>query len=86
MASIEEIRAGIDAANAKANEAKRSLQQAGAQLEEAQTALAQVTEGSTQGDVNDANGQLAQAIERNNETLQLVGSAISTAEGISARL
>ncbi|HEY0572638.1 MAG TPA: hypothetical protein VGD73_00955 [Pseudonocardia sp.] len=86
MASIEEVRAGITLANQKASESLGALQQAHSQLEEAQSSLTRVTEGSAQADVNDANGQLQQAVQSISEVQQLVQTAISTAEGISQRL
>jgi replicative DNA helicase len=86
MASIEEVRAGIGLANQKASESLGALQQAHSQLEEAQSSLTRVTEGSAQADVNEANGQLQQAVQSISEVQQLVQTAISTAEGISQRL
>lgn len=86
MASIEEVRAGIQLANSKASESLGALQQARAELEEAQGALQRVTEGSAQADVNEANGQLAQAVGSITEVQQMVKQAISTAEGVAHRL
>lgn len=86
MASIEEVRAGIALANQKATESLGALQQAHSQLEEAQSALTRVTEGSSQADVHDANNQLQHAVSSVSEVQQLVRSAIDTAEGISHRL
>ncbi|HEX4356746.1 MAG TPA: hypothetical protein VH141_04450 [Pseudonocardia sp.] len=86
MASIEEVRSGIAAANQKASESLGALQHAHSQLEEAQQSLVRVTEGSAQADVNEANGQLQQAVQSISEVQQLVRSAISSAEGISQRL
>jgi methyl-accepting chemotaxis protein len=86
MASIEEVRSGITLANQKASESLGALQQAHSQLEEAQSSLTRVTEGSAQSDVNEANGQLQQAVQSISEVQQLVQTAISTAEGISQRL
>ena len=62
LASIEEVRAGIALANDKASESMGALQQAHASLEQAQSALLRVTEGSNQADVSEANGLLAQAV------------------------
>ena len=62
MASIEEVRAGIDAAKEKASESLGALQQAQSALEEAQAQMQQVTEGSGQADVSEANAMLAQAV------------------------
>ncbi|HTF54780.1 MAG TPA: hypothetical protein VK735_45680 [Pseudonocardia sp.] len=86
MASIEEVRSGIALANQKASESLGALQQAHSQLEEAQSSLTRVTDGSSQADVNEANGQLQQAVQSISEVQQLVQTAISTAEGISQRL
>ncbi|MBV9313674.1 MAG: hypothetical protein JO100_07925 [Pseudonocardia sp.] len=86
MASIEEVRAGIALANEKASESIGALQQAQSQLEEAHVALQRVTEGSSQADVNDADAQLAQAVSSIADLQQMVKQAISTSEGIAARL
>ncbi len=86
MASIEEVRAGIELANQKSTESLGALQQAQSQVEEAQAALQRVTEGSSQADVDDANAQLAQAVSSINEVQQMVKQAMSTAEAIAARL
>jgi hypothetical protein len=86
MASIEEVRAGIALANEKASESIGALQQAHSSLEQAQGALMRVTEGSTQADVNDANGLLAQAVSTVLEVQQSVASAIQAAEGVANRL
>ena len=58
MASIEEVRAGIGQANDKAQESLGALQQAHSSLEQAQGLLQRSTEGSSQADVNEANGLL----------------------------
>ena len=83
-----EVRSGIALANQKASESLGALQQAallpaggGAAVE-----LTRVTEGSSQADVDEANGQLQQAVQNISEVQQLVRSAISTAEGVSQRL
>ena len=86
MASIEEVRAGISLANDKASESIGALQQAHSSLEQAQAALMRVTEGSTQADVSDANGLLAQAVGTVLEVQQQVASAIQAAEGVANRL
>ena len=75
MASIEEVRAGIAAANEKANESLGALQQAHASLEQAQGALMRATEGSGQADVSEANGLLAQAVNSLEEVRQQVSAA-----------
>ena len=86
MASIEEVRSGIAQASQKASESLGALQQAHSQLEDAQRSLAQHTQGSAQGDVDEVNAQLAQAVNSIAETQQLVQTAISSAESISQRL
>ena len=72
MASIEEVRAGIAAANEQANEGLGALQQAHSSLEQAQGALMRATEGSGQADVSEANGLLAQAVDSIEEVRQQV--------------
>jgi hypothetical protein len=86
MASIEEVRAGIALANDKASESLGALQQAHSSLEQAQGALARVTEGSSQADVSEANGLLAQAVGSINEVQQAVQAAIQASENIANRL
>ncbi len=86
MASIEEVRAGISAANDKASESLGALQQALAALEQAQGELLQVTQGSGQTDVSEANGLLAQAVGSVTEVQQSVQAAIQASEGVASRL
>lgn len=86
MASIEEVRAGILAANEQASESMSALQQAHSALEQAQGELARVTEGSSQADVSEANGLLAQAVANVAEVQQSVQAAIQAAEGVANRL
>jgi replicative DNA helicase len=86
MASIEEVRAGIALANDKASESMGALQQAHESLEQAQSALLQVTEGSNQSDVSEANGLLAQAVGSIQEVQQAVSAAIQASEGVANRL
>jgi hypothetical protein len=86
MASIEEVRAGIALANDKASESMGALQQAHESLEQAQSALLQVTEGSNQADVSEANGLLAQAVGSIQEVQQAVSAAIQASEGVANRL
>ena len=86
MASIEEVRAGIAAANEKASESLGALQQAQSSLEQAQGELLQVTEGSGQTDVSEANGLLAQAVSSVTEVQQSVQAAIQASEGVANRL
>jgi uncharacterized phage infection (PIP) family protein YhgE len=86
MASIEEVRAGIAQANDKASESLGALQQAHSSLEQAQGELQRVTEGSTQADVSEANGLLAQAVGSISEVQHAVQAAIQASEGVANRL
>jgi len=86
MASVEEVRAGIAQANQQANESMAALQQASTALEQAQSSLTMVTQGSGQPDAEQANGLLAQAVSSITEATQSVRAAISTAESYAARL
>lgn len=86
MASVEEVRAGIAQANQQANESMAALQQASSALEQAQSSLTMVTQGSGQPDAEQANGLLAQAVSSITEATQSVRAAISTAESYAARL
>lgn len=86
MASIEEVRAGITAANDKASESLGALQQAHSSLEQAQGQLMAATEGSGQADVSEANGLLAQAVSSITEVQQSVQAAIQASEGVANRL
>jgi hypothetical protein len=86
VASIEEVRAGIAAANDKATESLGALQQAHASLEQAQGTLMRATEGSGQADVTEATGLLTQAVGSIDEVRQQVSAAISASEDVANRL
>lgn len=86
MASIEEVRAGIAQANEKASESLNALQNAQASLEQAQSELQRITEGSAQSDVNEANNMLAQAVSGIGDVQQAVQAAIKASEGVASRL
>lgn len=86
MASIEEVRAGIAAANEKASESLGALQQAHASLEQAQGALLRSTEGSGQADVSEALALLSQAVGGVTEVQQAVAAGIQASEGVANRL
>lgn len=86
MPGVEEIRAGIAVANEKASASIAALQQAAQTLEEAQQALAQATSGSTQEEVNQAHGLLAEALQGIIGTQSTIRAGISSAESYSARL
>jgi uncharacterized phage infection (PIP) family protein YhgE len=86
MASIEEVRAGIAAANDRISESFGPLQQAHAYLSEAQGMLMRATEGSGQADVQEAAGLLAQALGHLTDGQQAAKAAMSSSEGIANRL
>lgn len=86
MAGVEEIRAGIAMANEKANAGVAALQQAVQSLEEAQQILGQVTTGSTQPEVTQAHGLLAEAVQGISGQQSTIQAAVSSAESYSARL
>lgn len=86
MPGVEEIRAGIALANEKASASIAALQQAAAALEEAQQSLALATSGSTQQEVTQAHGLLAEALQGITGTQSTIQAGISSAESYSARL
>ena len=86
MASIEEVRAGINLATDKAQESLGALQQAHSSLEQAQGLLMRAVEGSSQSDAGEATGMLSQAIGSITEVQQSVQAAIQAAEGVGNRL
>lgn len=86
MASIEEVRAGVDAAKEKASESLGALQQAQSGLEEAQAQMVQVTEGSGQAAASEANAALAQAVTAVTEVSQQVQVAIEASEQFAGQL
>lgn len=86
MASIEEVRAGIAAANDQASQSLGALQQAHSSIEQAQGIMMRVSQGSAQADVSEVNGMLAHAAGSVMEVQQMVASAIRTAESVGARL
>ncbi len=86
MASIEEVRAGIAMANDKAAESLGALQQARSSIEQAQSALQQVTAGSGQSDVDQANAMYSQAAHSIADVQQSVSAAIRESEGVANRL
>ena len=64
MPGVDEIRAGIALANEKASASIAALEQAAQSLQEAQQSLAQATAGSTQEEISQAHGLLAEALPR----------------------
>ncbi|WP_020664066.1 hypothetical protein [Amycolatopsis benzoatilytica] len=86
MAGVEEIRAGIALANEKASASIAALQQAASALEEAQLSLQQATQGSSQHEVNQAHGLLAEALHGISGMQSTIQAGISSADSYSARL
>ncbi|MGH3520966.1 MAG: hypothetical protein ACRDQ7_27040 [Haloechinothrix sp.] len=86
MPGVEEIRAGIALANERASASIAALQQAAQSLEEAQLSLSQATTGSTQEEVNQAHGLLAEAIQSITGTQSTIQACMSSADAYSARL
>lgn len=86
MPGVEEIRAGITVAAEKASASIAALQHAVQSLEEAQQSLAQATSGSTQEEVNQAHGMLAEALQGISGVQSTIQAGISSAESYSARL
>ena len=76
MASIEEVRAGIGQANEKAQESLSALQQAHSSLEQAQSLLQQTTDGSSQADVNEANGLLQRSQPFSSPTRRILPTSL----------
>lgn len=86
MPGVEEIRAGIALANEKASASIAALQQAAQTLEEAQLTLSQATSGSSQDEVNQAHGLLAEAMQGITGTQSTIQACISSADAYSSRL
>jgi hypothetical protein len=86
MAGVEEIRAGIALANEKASEGIAALQQAEQALVEAQQSLANATSGSSQQEVSQAHGLLAEALSGISGMQSTIQACISSADSYSARL
>lgn len=86
MPGVEEIRAGIALANEKATASIAALQQAALSLEEAQMSLSQATTGSTQEEVFQAHGLMAEALQTITGTQSTIQACIISADAYSARL
>lgn len=84
--AVEEIRAGIAMANEKCQTGVAALQHAAQALEEAQQILGQVTSGSTQPEVTQAHGLLAETIQSITGQQGTIQAAVSSADAYSARL
>jgi hypothetical protein len=86
MASVDDVRAGIARANQQATESIAALQQASSAIEQAQSSLTMVTQGSGHADAEQANGLLADAARAVDEIAQTVNAAISKAESYASGL
>lgn len=86
MASIEEVRAAIAQAVDKADQSVKALQQAADLAEDAQALLSTATQGSAQGDVEQANAQFAAVVNGVSDLQKHLGAGISQAESINSRL
>lgn len=86
MASIDEARAAIMGGIEEENKALGSLQSAKASLEDAQNMLMQGTQGSNQGEADQAHAQLADAIAKIDEACQQVASTLQEFENVANRL
>jgi hypothetical protein len=86
MAGVEEIRAGIAVANEKSLAGIAAITQASLQLDDARSALMAATQGSSQADVAQAQGLLAEALQILAGAQASIQASISSAEGYAARL
>ncbi|MCP2262042.1 hypothetical protein LX15_005774 [Streptoalloteichus tenebrarius] len=86
MASVDEVRAGVQHATGKAGESVGALQQAISALEEARQTFAQVMQGTSQSDAGQVDGLLQQALQSIGDAQQTVNAAVSTAESLASRL
>lgn len=84
--SLQEVRAGIAAANEKLNEALGAVNQAHDAAEEAQGMFITATEGSGQGDVTSAVSMVAQSVNDLEAVRGYISAAMSEAEGVANRL
>ncbi|MEV1291407.1 hypothetical protein [Pseudonocardia sp. NPDC049635] len=86
MANIDEIRAGIGAANQRATESLGALRHVRNAIEEAGSALSQQTYGTAQQDAEQARALFAAAAAKVDEVEQAVHVAMNAADDITARL
>ncbi|MGP4021072.1 hypothetical protein [Saccharopolyspora sp. 5N708] len=86
MAGVEEVRAGISLANQKMQEGIAALQQTTLVLEEAQAALVNATQGSTQEEMQHAHGMLAEVMQTISGAQGTLGATITSTEGYAGRL
>ena len=86
MASIEEVRAGIAAANEHANSALGAVNQAINEMEDALGTLMHAVDGSGQADATHSISMWAGAKNNLEEARQQISAGTSMAEEINGRL
>ncbi|MEV5541719.1 hypothetical protein AB0L13_33245 [Saccharopolyspora shandongensis] len=86
MAGVEEVRAGIALANQKMQESIAALQQGNLALEEAQSALVTATQGSSQQEMQQAHGSLAEVMQVISGVQAQISATINATEGYAGRL
>ena len=86
MASIEEVRAGIAAANEHANSALGAVNQAINEMEDALGTLMHAVDGSGQADATHSVASWAKAKDNLEEVRQQISAGISMAEELAGRL
>jgi UDP-N-acetylmuramoylalanine-D-glutamate ligase len=86
MPNVEETRATIMNAHQSAQDGLGQLTQAHASLEDSRRALQYGVEGSYQAEADQANAQLAEAINRIEEARQQVVSALEDFNGVAHRM
>lgn len=83
---IDDVRAGLALANQKTEESQGAIEQAILSLEEAQQALGQATQGTTQDDVQQAAGMFAEAMQTLTDVQGKVSAGMTAVEQYGGRL
>lgn len=86
MAGVEEVRAGIALSNEKARESIAALEQAKSALGEAGQALLAATGGSSQEEIQHAQGALAEAEDQIANVQGAINGSVSSTEAYAGRL
>ncbi|WP_156756791.1 hypothetical protein [Actinokineospora pegani] len=86
MAGVEEIRAGIQLSNRQAEASIAAINEAAMRLDEARNALLNATQGSSQAEVSQSHGMLAEALQTLQGVQSTIRSSIASVEGYAARL
>lgn len=84
--SIDEVKAGIMQACSEISDSNGVTQQANQSLQNAQSMLQRVTQGTSQADVSEAIALLNRAMELLQDVQQTTEAAVKAAEGVAARL